>query len=189
MWVHWVKNCSITFNLHDKLFYSVATIVVFNNGFCKNWKWDGFLPFKTQSTYGEFGSSGGIHSLKRQPSRTNFSKFRNISKKIPTRSREDGSIIQPRHIKTMQCLGNRKKSLIHKMLPELVYVRVILSQNIFFNKNYPNLQSYILGSSSIIGRVELWIFVLIFSTTPAWRKQLQIFNFQKSTSPNRWAAH
>ena len=31
MWVHWLKNCAITFNLHDKLFYSVATIVVFNN--------------------------------------------------------------------------------------------------------------------------------------------------------------
>ena len=104
------------------------------NGFCKNWKLVVFLPFKTQSTYGEFGSSGGIHSLKRQPSRTNFSKFRNISKKIPTRSREVGSIIQPRHIKTMQCLENRKKSLIHKMLPDLVYVRVILSQNILFSQ-------------------------------------------------------
>ena len=79
------------------------------NEFCKNWKLVVFLPFKTQSTYGEFGSCGGIHSLKRQPSRTNFSKFRNISKKIPTRSREVGSIIQPRHIKTMQCLENRKK--------------------------------------------------------------------------------
>ena len=33
MWVHWLKNCAITFNLHDKLFYSVATIVVFNNDF------------------------------------------------------------------------------------------------------------------------------------------------------------
>ena len=32
MWVHWLKNRVITFNLHDKLFYSVATIVVFNNG-------------------------------------------------------------------------------------------------------------------------------------------------------------
>ena len=79
--------------------------------FCKNCKWVVFLPFKTQSTYGEFGSSGGIHSLKRQPSRTNFSKFRNISKKIPTRSREVGSIIQPRHIKTMQRLENRNKVL------------------------------------------------------------------------------
>ena len=35
MWVHWLKNCAITFNLHDKLFYSVATIVVFNNGSCR----------------------------------------------------------------------------------------------------------------------------------------------------------
>ena len=31
MWVHWLKNCAITFNLHDKLFYSVTTILVFNN--------------------------------------------------------------------------------------------------------------------------------------------------------------
>ena len=28
------KNCAITFNLHDKLFHRVATIVVFNNEFC-----------------------------------------------------------------------------------------------------------------------------------------------------------
>ena len=34
MWVHWLQNCAITFNLHDKLFYSAATIVVFNNGHC-----------------------------------------------------------------------------------------------------------------------------------------------------------
>ena len=34
MWVHWIKNCTITFNLHDKLFYSAATIVVFNNVLC-----------------------------------------------------------------------------------------------------------------------------------------------------------
>ena len=47
MWVHWlllgtcdyidrniynVIYCAITFNLHDKLFHSFATIVVFNNG-------------------------------------------------------------------------------------------------------------------------------------------------------------
>jgi len=29
------KNCAITFNLHDKLFHRVATIVVFNNGSCR----------------------------------------------------------------------------------------------------------------------------------------------------------
>ena len=29
------KNCAITFNLHEKLLHSVATIVVFNNGVCK----------------------------------------------------------------------------------------------------------------------------------------------------------
>ena len=28
------KNCAITFNLHDKLFHRVATIVVFNNAQC-----------------------------------------------------------------------------------------------------------------------------------------------------------
>ena len=39
MWVHWLKNCAIAFNLHDKLFYSVATIVVFNNDFyCHIWE-------------------------------------------------------------------------------------------------------------------------------------------------------
>ena len=27
------NNCAITFNLHDKLFHGVATIVVFNNDF------------------------------------------------------------------------------------------------------------------------------------------------------------
>ena len=37
------------------------------------------------------------------------------------------------------------------------------------------------------GHVKFWIFVLIFSTTPACRKQQQIFNNQKSTLPN-WAA-
>jgi len=30
------ENCAITFNLHGKLFYSVATIVVFNNVLCWN---------------------------------------------------------------------------------------------------------------------------------------------------------
>ena len=29
MWVNWLKNCDITFNLHDKLLYSAAT----NNSF------------------------------------------------------------------------------------------------------------------------------------------------------------
>ena len=38
MWVHWLKNCAITFNLHGKLFYSFAIIVVFNNGLCCNAK-------------------------------------------------------------------------------------------------------------------------------------------------------
>ena len=28
------NNCGITFNLHDKLFHRVATIVVFNNAYC-----------------------------------------------------------------------------------------------------------------------------------------------------------
>ena len=28
------KNCAITFNLHDKLFHRVATIVAFNNVNC-----------------------------------------------------------------------------------------------------------------------------------------------------------
>ena len=34
------KNCAITFNLHDKLFHRVATIVVFNNDQCTHFtKW------------------------------------------------------------------------------------------------------------------------------------------------------
>ena len=32
------KNCAITFNLHDKLFHRIATIVVFNNVKCANLK-------------------------------------------------------------------------------------------------------------------------------------------------------
>ena len=31
------KNCAITFNLHDKLFHRVATIVVFNNVILHHW--------------------------------------------------------------------------------------------------------------------------------------------------------
>jgi hypothetical protein len=39
------------------------------------------------------------------------------------------------------------------------------------------------------GSVQLWMFVLIFSTTVfAGRKQQQIFDIQNSTPPNRWAA-
>ena len=34
------KNCAITFNLHDKLFHRVATIVVFNNGLSINKNFD-----------------------------------------------------------------------------------------------------------------------------------------------------
>ena len=44
------------------------------------------------------------------------------------------------------------------------------------------------GSSSIwtcrILNFEFCIFVLIFSTAPAWRKQQQIFDIQNSTRPN-----
>ena len=39
--VHWLKNCAITFNLHDKLFYSATTIVLFNNVIFKQ-IWDKF---------------------------------------------------------------------------------------------------------------------------------------------------
>ena len=31
IWVHWLKNSAITFNLYDKVLYSVASTVVFNN--------------------------------------------------------------------------------------------------------------------------------------------------------------
>ena len=37
------------------------------------------------------------------------------------------------------------------------------------------------------GRVKFWIFVLIFYTAPACRKQQQIFDIQNSTRPNWWA--
>ena len=38
------------------------------------------------------------------------------------------------------------------------------------------------------GSVQFWMFVLIFSTVFAGRKQQQIFDIQNSTPPNRWAA-
>ena len=38
------------------------------------------------------------------------------------------------------------------------------------------------------GQVELWIFVLIFSTASTWRQQQQIFDIQNLTHPNWWAA-
>ena len=31
-YVHWLNNCAIAFNLHDKLFNSFAIIVILNNG-------------------------------------------------------------------------------------------------------------------------------------------------------------
>ena len=31
IWIHWLKNSAITFNLYDKVLYSVASTVVFNN--------------------------------------------------------------------------------------------------------------------------------------------------------------
>ena len=43
-------------------------------------------------------------------------------------------------------------------------------------------------ASHRFGRVEFRIFLLIFSTVPACGKQQQIFKFQNSTHPNRWAA-
>ena len=39
-----------------------------------------------------------------------------------------------------------------------------------------------------ISNFEFWMFVLIFSTTTACRKQQQIFDIQNSTLPKRWAA-
>jgi len=60
MWVHWLKNCAITFNLHDKLFYSVATIVVFNNDYSSHgdricaqsaFSW-GWLPIFVYNNWG-----------------------------------------------------------------------------------------------------------------------------------------
>ena len=47
---------------------------------------------------------------------------------------------------------------------------------------------YVLGSSYFVWCVKFWIFVLIFSTAPACRKQKQTFNFQSSTRPNGQAA-
>ena len=37
-------------------------------------------------------------------------------------------------------------------------------------------------------KFEFWIFVLIFSTVPACRKQQQILDIQNSTRSNRWVA-
>ena len=38
-----------------------------------------------------------------------------------------------------------------------------------------------------VSNFEFWIFVLIFSTAPACRKQQQMYEIQNSTCPNRWA--
>ena len=51
------------------------------------------------------------------------------------------------------------------------------------------LKYFILMSSAAhrFGRVEFWMFVLIFSTAPGLIKQQQLFNIQNWTRPKEWA--
>ena len=119
-------------------------------------------------------------SKQKGPSKNFIKKDSGVSR-IKSRFKNHGYLLKPNE--EFQRVQRENST---RVLFVLSLTRFILD---FFSQSRNMYRSYCpMSSTSPFWHVKFWVFVLIFSIPPACRKQQQIFDFQNSLHPNRWAA-